>query len=128
MNKRSGIYLVQPQQSELKIIYNQNDAKKVGNYETILKVNKNNLKFGQSKDFNKRFEEFIDIFGSNVKFVEVVEIDNYAKLSEFKKHIKEIFRSYCLKSLKNERIMDWMKDISLEKAQKTILDEYKKFD
>jgi len=128
MNKRSGIYLVQPQQSELKIIYNQNDANKVGNYETILKVNKNNLKFGQSKNFHKRFEEFIDIFGSNVKFVEVVEIDNYAKLSEFKKHIKEIFRSYCLKSLKNERIMDWMKDISLEKAQKTILDEYKKFD
>jgi len=40
----------------------------------------------------------------------------------------EIFRSYCLKSLKNGRIMDWMKDISLEKAQKTILDEYKKFD
>ena len=49
MNKRSGIYLVQPQQSELKIIYNQNDANKVGNYETILKVNKNNSRLINNK-------------------------------------------------------------------------------
>ena len=74
---KKGIYLVQPQHTELKIIYNQKDAEKVGDPSTILKVNKENIKFGQSNDFEKRYEEFVEIFGSNVKFLEVVEIDDY---------------------------------------------------
>ena len=124
---KKGIYLVQPQHTELKIIYNQQDAEKAGDPSTILKVNKENIKFGQSNDFEKRYEEFVEIFGSNVKFLEVVEIDDSKKLTEFKKHLKIIFNQYCLNSLKDGRKMDWMKEISLDNAQTIVLGEYKKY-
>ena len=127
MMKRSGIYLVQPAQLQLKIIYNQRDAQRSGNPKTILKVNKENIKFGQSNDFIKRYDEFVEIFGNDVKFLEVISIQNVKKLTKFKKHLKNIFKQYCLNSLKDGRKMDWMKEISLEKAEKIILEEYKKF-
>ena len=127
MMKRSGIYLVQPAQLQLKIIYNQRDAQRSGNPKTILKVNKENIKFGQSNDFIKRYDEFVEIFGNDVKFLEVISIQNVKKLTKFKKHLKNIFKQYCLNSLKDGRKMDWMKEISLEKAKKIILEEYKKF-
>lgn len=127
MMKRSGIYLVQPAQLQLKIIYNQRDAQRSGNPKTILKVNKENIKFGQSNDFIKRYDEFVEIFGNDVKFLEVISIQNVKKLTKFKKHLKNIFKQYCLNSLKDGRKMDWMKEISLEKAKKIILEEHKKF-
>jgi hypothetical protein len=125
--KKSGIYLVQPAQSELKIIYNQKDAERVGNQSTILKVNKENIKFGQTNNFEKRYEEFMEIFGSDVKFLEVLEINDIKKLTEFKKHLKNVFNQYCLNSLKDGRKMDWMKEITLNNSQNIILEEYKKF-
>ena len=124
--KKRGIYLVQPESSELKIIYNSKDAKRSGDQSTILKVNKDNIKFGQSDDFEQRNEEFIEIFG-NVKFLEVIEIDDKNNLGEFKKHIKNIFSQYCLKSLKDGRKMDWLSGITLDEANKIILREYKNF-
>ena len=87
---KSGIYLVQPAQSELKIIYNQKDAERAGDQSTILKVNKENIKFGQSNNFEKRYEEFKEIFGSDVRFLEVLEINDIEKLTEFKKQIKNV--------------------------------------
>lgn len=124
---KSGIYLVQPAQSELKIIYNQKDAERAGDQSTILKVNKENIKFGQSNNFEKRYEEFKEIFGSDVRFLEVLEINDIEKLTEFKKHLKNVFNQYCLNSLKDGRKMDWMKSITLNNSQNIILDEYKKF-
>ena len=124
--KKRGIYLVQPESSELKIIYNSKDAKRSGDQSTILKVNKDNIKFGQSDDFEQRNEEFVEIFG-NVKFLEVIEIDDKNNLGEFKKHIKNIFSQYCLKSLKDGRKMDWLSGITLDEANKIILREYKNF-
>jgi len=121
MMKKSGIYLVQPAQLQLKIIYNQRDAQRAGDPKTILKVNKENIKFGQSNDF-------VEIFGNDVKFLEVISIQDVKKLTKFKKHLKNIFKQYCLNSLKDGRKMDWMKEISLEKAKKIILEEHKKFD
>ena len=123
---KSGIYLVQPAQSELKIIYNQKDAERAGDQSTILKVNKENIKFGQSNNFEKRYEEFKEIFGSDVRFLEVLEINNIEKLTEFKKHLKNVFNQYCLNSLKDGRKMDWMKSITLNNSQNIILEEYKK--
>ena len=125
--KKSGIYLVQPAQSELKIIYNQKDAERAGDQSTILKVNKENIKFGQTNNFEKRYEEFMEIFGSDVKFLEVLEINDIKKLTEFKKHLKNVFNQYCLNSLKDGRKMDWMKEITLNNSQNIILEEYKKF-
>ena len=124
---KSGIYLVQPAQSELKIIYNQKDAERAGDQSTILKVNKENIKFGQSNNFEKRYEEFKEIFGSDVKFLEVLEINDIEKITEFKKHLKNVFNQYCLNSLKDGRKMDWMKSITLNNSQNIILEEYKKF-
>ncbi|MDB2601435.1 hypothetical protein N9Y30_01700 [Candidatus Pelagibacter bacterium] len=124
---KSGIYLVQPAQSELKIIYNQKDAERAGDQSTILKVNKENIKFGQSNNFEKRYEEFKEIFGSDVRFLEVLEINDIEKLTEFKKHLKNVFNQYCLNSLKDGRKMDWMKSITLNNSQDIILEEYKKF-
>jgi len=124
---KSGIYLVQPAQSELKIIYNQKDAERAGDQSTILKVNKENIKFGQSNNFEKRYEEFKEIFGSDVRFLEVLEINDIEKLTEFKKHLKNVFNQYCLNSLKDGRKMDWMKSITLNNSQNIILEEYKKF-
>ena len=124
---KSGIYLVQPAQSELKIIYNQKDAERAGDQSTILKVNKENIKFGQSNNFEKRYEEFKEIFGSDVRFLEVLEINDIEKLSEFKKQLKNVFNQYCLNSLKDGRKMDWMKSITLNNSQDIILEEYKKF-
>jgi len=124
---KSGIYLVQPAQSELKIIYNQKDAERAGDQSTILKVNKENIKFGQSNNFEKRYEEFKEIFGSDVRFLEVLEINDIEKLTEFKKHLKNVFNQYCLNSLKDGRKMDWMKNITLNNSQDIILEEYKKF-
>tara|TARA_B100001063_G_scaffold165490_1_gene154460 strand:+ start:154 stop:534 length:381 start_codon:yes stop_codon:yes gene_type:complete len=124
---KSGIYLVQPAQSELKIIYNQKDAERAGDQSTILKVNKENIKFGQSNNFEKRYEEFKEIFGSDVRFLKVLEINDIEKLTEFKKHLKNVFNQYCLNSLKDGRKMDWMKSITLNNSQNIILEEYKKF-
>ena len=124
---KSGIYLVQPAQSELKIIYNQKDAERAGDQSTILKVNKENIKFGQSNNFEKRYEEFKEIFGSDVRFLEVLEINDIEKLTEFKKYLKNVFNQYCLNSLKDGRKMDWMKSITLNNSQNIILEEYKKF-
>ena len=123
---KSGIYLVQPAQSELKIIYNQKDAERAGDQSTILKVNKENIKFGQSNNFEKRYEEFKEIFGSDVRFLEVLEINDIEKLTEFKKYLKNVFNQYCLNSLKDGRKMDWMKSITLNNSQNIILEEYKK--
>ena len=56
-----------------------------------------------------------------------IELDNQEKDREHKKHLKNIFKQYCLNSLKDGRKMDWMKEISLEKAKKIILEEHKQF-
>ena len=50
-----GIYLNQPQSTELKIIYNKRDAAKAKDPSKILKVNKNNIKFGKSKNLDTRY-------------------------------------------------------------------------
>jgi hypothetical protein len=124
--KKKGIYLVQPENKDLKIIYNVRDAERSGDQSTILKVNKDNIKFGQSDDFEKRNEEFVEIFG-NVKFIGVVEINDKDILVEFKKHLKNIFSKYCMKSLKDGRKMDWLSGINLDEAHNIILREYKNF-
>ena len=124
--KRKGIYLVKPDQSELKFIYNIHDIAKAGGTSKILKVNNKNIKFGQSNDFEKRYEEFCEIFG-NVKFIEVLEIQDSTKLMEFKKNLKKLFEPYCLKSLKDGRSMDWLKNIDIDEAHRLILKEYSLF-
>jgi hypothetical protein len=122
-----GIYLNQPQSTELKIIYNKRDAAKVKDPSKILKVNKNNIKFGKSKNLDTRYREYKEIFGDNTNFKIILHINDYEKLVAFEHHLKKIFEPFCLKSLSNGVQMEWMKQISLEDAKKTIENEYKNF-
>jgi|TARA_B110000503_G_C7151861_1_gene415575 hypothetical protein len=122
-----GIYLNQPQSTELKIIYNKRDAAKAKDPSKILKVNKNNIKFGKSKNLDTRYREYKDIFGDNTNFKIILQINEYEKLVAFEHHLKKIFEPFCLRSLSNGVQMEWMERISLEDAKKTIEDEYKNF-
>ena len=122
-----GIYLNQPQSTELKIIYNKRDAAKVKDPIKILKVNKNNIKFGKSKNLDTRYKEYKEIFGDNTNFKIILHINDYEKLVAFEHHLKKIFEPFCLKSLSNGVQMEWMEKISLEDAKKTIENEYKNF-
>lgn len=129
MNKifdQMGIYLNQPQNEVPKIIYNQKDAAK-RDKNKILKVNKYNIKFGKSKNFNTRHREYQEIFGENTNFKKVVFIDDYEKLILFEVHLKHIFEKYCLRSLANGVQMEWMEKITLHDAEKIIIEEYEKF-
>ena len=124
---KMGIYLNQPQSTELKIIYNKRDAAKVKDPIKILKVNKNNIKFGKSKNLDTRYKEYKEIFGDNTNFKIILHINDYEKLVAFEHHLKKIFEPFCLKSLSNGVKMEWMEKISLEDAKKTIENEYKNF-
>ena len=124
---KMGIYLNQPQSTELKIIYNKRDAAKVKDPSKILKVNKNNIKFGKSKNLDTRYKEYKEIFGDNTNFKIILHINDYEKLVAFEHHLKKIFEPFCLKSLSNGVQMEWMEKISLEDAKKTIENEYKNF-
>ena len=126
-HNKMGIYLNQPQLTELKIIYNKRDAAKVKDPSKILKVNKNNIKFGKSKNLDTRYKEYKEIFGDNTNFKIILHINDYEKLVAFEHHLKKIFEPFCLKSLSNGVQMEWMEKISLEDAKKTIENEYKNF-
>ena len=126
-HNKMGIYLNQPQSTELKIIYNKRDAAKVKDPSKILKVNKNNIKFGKSKNLDTRYKEYKEIFGDNTNFKIILHINDYEKLVAFEHHLKKIFEPFCLKSLSNGVQMEWMEKISLENAKKTIENEYKNF-
>ena len=124
---KMGIYLNQPQSTGLKIIYNKRDAAKVKDPSKILKVNKNNIKFGKSKNLDTRYKEYKEIFGDNTNFKIILHINDYEKLVAFEHHLKKIFEPFCLKSLSNGVQMEWMEKISLEDAKQTIENEYKDF-
>ena len=126
-HNKMGIYLNQPQSTELKIIYNKRDAAKVKDPSKILKVNKNNIKFGKSKNLDTRYKEYKEIFGDNTNFKIILHINDYEKLVAFEHHLKKIFEPFCLKSLSNGVQMEWMEKISLEDAKQTIENEYKDF-
>ena len=126
-HNKMGIYLNQPQSTELKIIYNKRDAAKVKDPSKILKVNKNNIKFGKSKNLDTRYKEYKEIFGDNTNFKIILHINDYEKLVAFEHHLKKIFEPFCLKSLSNGVQMEWMEKISLEDAKQTIENEYKNF-
>jgi len=121
---KMGIYLVQPKGKLLKIIYNRNDADKVKDQSKILKVNEENIKFGQSNDLDKRHREFKEIFGQDVYFKNIIIFNDNKILINFKKNLKKIFRKFCLKSLSNRRQMEWMENITFKEAENIILKEY----
>ena len=124
---KMGIYLNQPKAVELKIIYNKRDAAKVKDPNKILKVNRDNVKFGKSKNLDARHREYKEIFGENTNFKIILQINDYEKLVTFENQLKNVFESFCLRSPSNGVQMEWTEKISFEDAEKTINEEYKKF-
>jgi len=122
-----GIYLNQPKAVELKIIYNKRDAAKVKDPSKILKVNRDNVKFGKSKNLDARHREYKEIFGENTNFKIILQINDYEKLVTFENQLKNVFEPFCLRSSSNGVQMEWTEKISFEDAEKTINEEYKKF-
>ena len=125
---KMGIYINQPRVDNLKIIYNKRDAAKVKDPSKILRVNKDNIKFGKSKNLDARHREYKEIFGENTNFKIVIQIDNYEKLVNFENHLKKVFEPFCLRSPSNGVQMEWMKKISFMDAENTIKEEYKRKD
>ena len=123
-----GIYINQPRVDNLKIIYNKRDAAKVKDPSKILRVNKDNIKFGKSKNLDARHKEYKKIFGENTNFKIVIQIDNYEKLVNFENHLKKVFEPFCLRSPSNGVQMEWMEKISFMDAENTIKEEYKRKD
>ena len=123
---KMGIYINQPRVDNLKIIYNKKDAAKVKDPNKILRVNKDNIKFGKSKNLDARHREYKEIFGENTNFKIVIQIDNYEKLINFENHLKKVFEPFCLRSPSNGVQMEWMERISFIDAENTIKEEYKK--
>ena len=111
---------------QLKIIYNKRDATKPKDPTKILKVNRNNIKFGKSKNLDTRHRQYKEIFGENTNFKIILQISDYEKLVAFEKQLKEVFKPYCLRSLSIGVQMEWMERISFEDAEKTIKEEYNK--
>ena len=124
---KMGIYLNQPKAVELKIIYNKRDAAKVKDPNKILKVNRDNVKFGKSKNLDARHREYKEIFGENTNFKIILQINDYEKLVTFENQLKNVFESFCLRSPSNGVQMEWTEKISFEDAEKTINEEYKKY-
>ena len=122
---KMGIYINQPRVDNLKIIYNKRDAAKVKDPSKILRVNKDNIKFGKSKNLDARHREYKEIFGENTNFKIVIQIDNYEKLVNFENHLKKVFEPFCLRSPSNGVQMEWMEKISFIDAENTIKEEYK---
>ena len=125
---KMGIYINQPRVDNLKIIYNKRDAAKVKDPSKILRVNKDNIKFGKSKNLDARHREYKEIFGENTNFKIVIQIDNYEKLVNFENHLKKVFEPFCLRSPSNGVQMEWMEKISFMDAENTIKEEYKRKD
>ena len=123
---KMGIYINQPRVDNLKIIYNKRDAAKVKDPSKILRVNKDNIKFGKSKNLDARHREYKEIFGENTNFKIVIQIENYERLVNFENHLKKVFEPFCLRSSSNKVQMEWMKRISFIDAENTIKEEYKK--
>ncbi len=123
---KMGIYINQPRVDNLKIIYNKRDAAKVKDPSKILRVNKDNIKFGKSKNLDARHREYKEIFGENTNFKIILQINDYEKLVTFENQLKKVFEPFCLRSPSNGVQMEWMEKISFEDAEKTINQEFKK--
>ena len=91
---KMGIYLNQPKAVELKIIYNKRDAAKVKDSSKILKVKRDNVKFGKSKNLDARHREYKEIFGENTNFKIILQISDYEKLVVFENQLKKVLKHF----------------------------------
>ena len=122
-----GIYIVKPQGRHLRIIYEPKDQAKIKNKDKTLMVNEDFIKVGKATNLNSRNKSYKIIFGDNVIFDKVVLFEDVVVMSRFEDILKENFKPFRIPSPNNGALLEWMKNITFEKAKSDIIKIYKNF-
>jgi len=122
-----GIYIVKPQGRHLRIIYEPKDQAKIKNKEKTLMVNEDFIKVGKATNLNSRNKSYKIIFGDNVIFEKVVLFEDVVVMSRFEDILKENFKSFRVPSPNNGALLEWMTNITFDKAKSDIIKIYKNF-
>ena len=122
-----GIYIVKPQGRHLRIIYEPKDQAKIKNKEKTLMVNEDFIKVGKTTNLNSRNKSYKIIFGDNVIFEKVVLFEDVVVMSRFEDILKENFKPFRVPSPNNGALLEWMKNITFDKAKSDIIKIYKNF-
>ena len=116
-----GIYIVKPQGRHLRIIYEPKDQAKIKNKEKTLMVNEDFIKVGKATNLNSRNKSYKIIFGDNVIFDKVVLFEDVVVMSRFEDILKENFKPFRIPSPNNGALLEWMKNITFDKAKSDIM-------
>ena len=122
-----GIYIVKPQGRHLRIIYEPKDQAKIKNKDKTLMVNEDFIKVGKATNLNSRNKSYKIIFGDNVIFDKVVLFEDVVVMSRFEDILKENFKPFRIPSPNNVALLEWMKNITFDKAKSDIIKIYKNF-
>ena len=122
-----GIYIVKPQGRHLRIIYEPKDQAKIKNKEKTLMVNEDFIKVGKATNLNSRNKSYKIIFGDNVIFDKVVLFEDVVVMRRFEDILKENFKPFRVPSPNNGALLEWMKNITFDKAKSDIIKIYKNF-
>jgi len=122
-----GIYIVKPKGKHLRIIYEPKDQAKIKNKDKTLMVNEDFIKVGKATNLNSRNTSYKTIFGDNVIFDKVVLFEDVVIMSRFEDILKEHFKPFRVPSPNNGALLEWMKNITFDKAKSEIKKIYKNF-
>jgi len=122
-----GIYIVKPQGKHLRIIYEPKDQAKIKNKEKTLMVNEDFIKVGKATNLNSRNTSYKTIFGDNVIFDKVILFEDFLIMQRFEDKLKEHFKPFRVPSPNNGALLEWMTNITFDKAKSDIKKIYQNF-
>jgi len=122
-----GIYIVKPQGKHLRIIYEPKDQAKIKNKEKTLMVNENFIKVGKATNLNSRNISYKKIFGDNIIFDKVILFKDVVIMKRFEDRLKEHFKPFRVSSPNNGVLLEWMTNITFDKAKSDIKKIYQNF-
>ena len=122
-----GIYIVNPKGKHLRIIYETKDQAKIKNKEKTLMVNENFIKVGKATNLNSRNISYKKIFGDNIIFDKVILFKDVVIMKRFEDRLKEHFKPFRVSSPNNGVLLEWMTNITFDKAKSDIKKIYQNF-
>jgi len=122
-----GIYIVKPQGKHLRIIYEPKDQAKIKNKEKTLMVNEDFIKVGKATNLNSRNISYKKIFGDNIIFDKVILFKDVVIMKRFEDRLKEHFKPFRVSSPNNGVLLEWMTNITFDKAKSDIKKIYQNF-
>ena len=90
-------------------------------------VNEDFIKVGKATNLNSRNKSYKIIFGDNVIFDKVVLFKDVVVMRRFEDILKENFKPFRVPSPNNGALLEWMKNITFDKAKSDIKKIYKNF-